>query len=248
VPTPLIVDPTPTELAHIAARALDPTANRRPAPSDLLALWLYLPVDVPTPSGNVRIQSTLAALLGECRSVTNRDAVGEVLPRAHAGSWLGAIGYLSLLDQVGSAVRHRHPPSTPAGATTVEQALADFGSCSGADATTLYALRCSLAHDYSLVNIGEARAAARRRTLHHVFTLTQGAPQLVQRPVHAWGGTRPNTGGTTVVDVRRLGDLVEEVIRQVRVAYETRELELNLNGGAKSPAMWRRCRFFQHHV
>src|SRR5437879_2403812 len=99
----------PTEAEIIALLPQITGGVRRPAPIGLLTLWLYLPIELNTPSGLRRVQSSLKASLGDCRAATHRDIHGKVQPGAHAGSWLGAMGYLALLDQMGGAVETLAP-------------------------------------------------------------------------------------------------------------------------------------------
>ena len=119
-----VLNPTQDQIVDLVNNTLNVA---RPAPSRLLALWLHLPLLVTSPQGPMKIRSSLEANLADCRDVTNRDAQsGAVSPRAHSGSWLGAIGYLVLLDQIGGAVNHLHPRRTPSGNSGVERALAYF--------------------------------------------------------------------------------------------------------------------------
>jgi hypothetical protein len=239
-----IVDPAPAEIARLV-----PTLSRdvpRPSPSQLLTLWLYLPLRINTPQGPIQLRSSLEASLTNCRSATNRDANGNVPPGADAGSWLGAIGYLALLDQIGGAVTNLQPRRTPSGGSRVERALAHFTDVTGDEATCLYALRNSLAHDFSLVNVPPAKMGSmRRRKLTRLFTLTRGAPALIQWPVSDWTPKRPNRGDATIVDVQLLGDLVEGAVREMRRVYDSGALRISSD---VTPAVWRQGRFFAHAI
>jgi hypothetical protein len=82
-------------------------------------------------------------------------ATGEVSPKRRAsGSWLGALGYMVMLDQIGECFR-------PANATPLPNATPDFikaltyfaEEIPDRERQALYALRCCFTHDYSLVNI-----------------------------------------------------------------------------------------------
>jgi hypothetical protein len=177
----VLVDPAPAEIARLVT--ILSREVPRPSPSQLLALWLYLPLRMNTPQGPIELRSSLEASLRNCRDATHRDANGNVPPGADAGSWLGAIGYLALLDQIGGAVINLHPSRKPSGGSCVERALAHFTDVTGDEAICLYALRNSLAHDFSLVNVPPATMGAlRRRKLTRLFTLTRGAPELIQWP------------------------------------------------------------------
>jgi hypothetical protein len=69
------------------------------------------------------------------------------------------------------------------------------------DSVCLYALRSSLAHHFSLVNIPPPRTGvARAKKLTRLFTLTRGAGILLQRPGKPWNPKRPNRGEPTVIE------------------------------------------------
>jgi hypothetical protein len=179
--------PIPTVAQTIALLPQVRADVRRPAPTALLTLWLYLPVDLKTPQGLRRFQSSLKASLNDCRAATHRNTHGDVRPGAHAGSWLGAMGYLALLDQIGGAVESLAPRQAVApGTSHVEQALAHFSTLPADDRVCLYALRNSLTHHFSLVNLprgwnGQSlrRLSDRQRKLTRLFTLSRGEPRLI---------------------------------------------------------------------
>lgn len=241
---PLLVDPTAGEIARLV-----PTLTgdvRRPSPSRLLALWLYLPIRMNTPQGTFELRSSLEASLRNCRSATNRDANGNVPPGANAGSWLGAIGYLALLDQIGGAVMNLRPRRNPSGNSCVERALAHFTDVTDDEAICLYALRNSLAHDFSLVNVPPLRIAQpRRRKLTRLFTLTRGAPTVIQWPASEWSPRRPNHGDATIIDVQLLGDVAEGAVGEMRRVYSSGSLRIRHD---VTPAVWRKGRFFVHAI
>jgi hypothetical protein len=210
-----VLNPTADVLWDLCKSTLDVT---RPAPSRLLALWLNLPLRIETPQGPILNRSSLEANLADCRDLTKRDPkTGAGLPGQSSGSWLGAIGYLVLLDQIGGAVRNLQPRRTLTGSSGFERALADFTEKTDDEAICLYALRNSLAHHYSLVNVPPPWvSAARRPGLTRLFTLTRGAPALIDWPASGWRLSKPNGVDATTVDVTLLGDLVEEAVREMR--------------------------------
>jgi hypothetical protein len=246
----------PTEAQTIALLPQIRAGVRRPAPTALLTLWLYLPVDLKTPRGLRRFQSSLKASLDDCRAATHRDAHGDVRPGAHAGSWLGAMGYLALLDQIGGSVESLAPRQAVAPSTShVEHALAQFSSLPADDGVCLFALRNSLTHHFSLVNLprgwkGQSlrRLSGRQRQLTRLFTLSRGEPRLIQPPISSWDPTRPNTPGTaTTVDVQLMGDLAEEVVRALYRHFETGALRIRVDLPI-TPPRWRVGRFFSFMV
>ena len=238
-----LLNPTPADLVPLIQSELFST--KRPAPSGLLALWMHLPVVVQTPDGLRAVRSSLEASLKNCREATNRDGnTGTPLPPGVNGSWLGAMGYLALLDQIGNSVRHRKHPRAPSGKTGFEHALAHFSTITDDEAVCLYALRNSLAHDFSLVNVPPPRIkGARRKALTRLFTLSRGEPNLIRWPTRNWSPNNPRRTDATVVDVGHLGDLVEGVVHEVRRVYALDELRFQT---AVVPTVWRRGHFFQH--
>ena len=175
-----LVDPSDDEIRTLVVESL---ALKKPVPSKLLALWLHLPIIVDSPSGPIKHRSSLEAALQHCRIVTHRDDNGEVRDGCASGDWLGAVGYLMLLDQIGSSVRSKKPHGIPYGQSGFLMALADFTDLSENDSLGLYALRNSLAHNFSLVNVPpkDMRMGKRkRRKMTQLFTLTEGTGEIVQ--------------------------------------------------------------------
>ena len=85
------------------------------APTVAQALDAYLAPRVIRPDG-LTFESSFAALLRDARQATSRDDTTGALPRRRAyegRSWLGALGYLCLIDQVGTAVRPKRTTKIP---------------------------------------------------------------------------------------------------------------------------------------
>jgi hypothetical protein len=103
------------------------------------------------PAAGMKYQSSLIAILGDARGAANRDGEGRVKPNKRSQSWLGATAYLIMLDQVGKVFKVNGAPDTfdhPIGL-----AISHFTPIQDeAIIEALYALRCALAHDYSLFN------------------------------------------------------------------------------------------------
>jgi hypothetical protein len=87
------------------------------------------------------------------------------------GAWLATIGFLVLFDQIGTALERtdrptqggssvelalEHTDRPTQGGSCVELALERFSGVQEAECAGLYALRCALAHDFSLVNLPAA--------------------------------------------------------------------------------------------
>jgi len=72
--------------------------------------------------------SSLVAVLRDARAATGRYlATGEVSPKQRgSGSWLGALGYMVMLDQIGECFRPANASSLPHGTPDFIKALTYF--------------------------------------------------------------------------------------------------------------------------
>lgn len=187
----------------------------------------------PPPDTSVNWFSTFSAVVRDARQATGRDMhTGEVGDEAKVNSWLGAMAYLVMLDQVGECFRPVPLPRPTAHNGAIPKALTYFQpALQDDDILAIYALRCAFAHDYGLVNVGKGSKAAR---LHHRFELSAGPVlPLVQLPSDPWDGDlgRPARSSPTRVNLRRLGDLAEDVVRSLQRASWDRILTVALPGG-----------------
>lgn len=145
------------------------------------------------------------------------------------GSWLGTIGYLALLDQIGGCFK-------PKGVTKIEdvsivRALRYFTTLTIEQSLAIYALRCAFAHDYSLININKNKPM-----LTHIFTVSQGTTDPVVKLANKqWNGSIENftDDNITHVNLETLGDTVEEVYQKLIELRNTNRLEIVLKGGAE---------------
>lgn len=166
--------------------------------------------------------SSFVPALRDSRRAAGRDAdTGVVENEPATGNWLGAIGYLLLLDQIGSAVEPASVGNRPG--TSILRALqwwAPGTTESGRKA--IYALRCALAHDYSLFNRN-----AKDPDMQHEFRLHRGTGQLLQLPAHPWQGNYTGLQDATTVSLRVLGDRVEQVVYEVVAAHARGDLRVS---------------------
>lgn len=188
-------------------------------------------------TAHYKIFSGFIAALRDARKFTKRDqATGEKLRDdtcGDHGSWLGAIGYLTLLDQIGGCFKPKsfqivngHP---------IVKALRYFGGLSFLQADAVYALRCSLAHDFGTVNVHPSKPS-----LTHIFTLYQSPNSpLITFPKNQWDGDLTNISpdSATMVNLEKLGDLVEGIYETLQKLAAKSELEIVLPGGFKELAV-----------
>ncbi len=177
------------------------------------------------PVNGVQYKSSFMGALRDARAVAERDVeTGIVMPEAASGSWLGAIGYLVLLDQVGTCFTL---PGCAPGDTSFIDALRCFSTVAHEPTIqALYAVRNALAHDYSLFNRNVGNPL---RNHAFAYTADPGAP-LIQLPAHPWNGQYANIGPeqTTTVNLRQVGDLVEEVVPRLRQEHQNGQLMIRL--------------------
>jgi len=188
--------------------------------------------------GDVHWVSSLVAVLRDARGTTGRYLVSgrvNVKRQQRAGCWLGALGYMVMLDQIGECFRPADADSPSAGTPDFIKALTYFADeVRDPERQALYALRCCFAHDYSLVNIPAGRGALDRQRLHHFLLDAEETGPLVTLPGTPWDGNlarRPRYTATRV-NLRSLGDLGEAVYTRLRHLHENQELRIALPGGA----------------
>lgn len=174
--------------------------------------------------------STHIALFKDTRKFTNRDVnTGKVLSEDSAlvGSRLGNIGYLILLDQLGSAIAlkgKRDLSNKP----DILKCLTIFSELSEQERNAIYALRNSFVHNYSLLNIGTKP--------HYNFRFRLTANEIdpvVTISETMWDGNIHSGEKNTVTSINlwELGNLVEEIIEKIRSEYLNDNIEINSKNG-----------------
>lgn len=181
--------------------------------------------------------SSFKALLRDARLATNRDLdSGQKALNADHGSWLGALAYMALLDQIGSCFR---PLGTPKRKEpSILLTLGYFSNLQDDECKAIYALRCSFAHDYSLSNVRYKRKGDQLiQSLTHRFCVSQGANGPVvtlPAPSDRWDGkftTIKNDRNLTHINLEKLGDLVEDVCKRVAQLAILNQLDISLDEG-----------------
>jgi hypothetical protein len=188
---------------------------------------------VRTPLGTNVGFSGFTGGLQDARQATGRNPeTGVKRPGQAHGSWLGPIGYMSILDQVGTCFTRAQGAGTVV-SNAIVKALLLFAAAARPEADGLYALRCSLAHDYSLSNVHRKKRVIVPALTHH-FYLCVGTGRVVSLPRTPWDGdyTHRNKGNETTIDVEAFGDLVESVYQNLLTLNDQGELMIALDGGA----------------
>lgn len=172
--------------------------------------------------------SSFAAVLRDARAVTGRSReTGEMIDPSLAGSWLGALGYLILLEQIGECFRPvgRQPLSGPK--TVI--ALQLFADVTEARAEALYALRNAFAHDFGLCN-----PSSNPQRQHHFAVCADPLASLVELPQAPWDGDYDNRTllNRTQVNLWALAEVAEEVVHHLVELANVNALEVVLPGGS----------------
>jgi hypothetical protein len=199
---------------------------------DLSPIQIHLTLkDYATPSGR-KLQSCLTAALNEARYLTQRDtSTGLPDPQnehGFLGRWSGAMCYITILDQIGKCYRPKSKPKIENGSSIIK-ALTYFTTLTEDEINAIYALRNAFFHDFSLLNINKDKPK-----FQHVFSV-EGHPtnSLITLPKVNWDGqidTRTSDTATRI-NLKALGDLVEDVYKKLLVLEKDGELILDLPGG-----------------
>lgn len=183
---------------------------------------------------NTIVFSSLVFVLRDAREITGRNLEnGEHIispPHGRLDSWLGALGYLTILDQIGKCYRPKLKSNIPK-TNSITKALKYFTRLNENEINAIYALRCAFSHDYSLFNIGPK---GEKDPLTHHFTVTGiGYDNLVELPKYAWDGKHDNKTfeNRTVINLIKLGDLVEGIYDTLTTYFTADELIIDLPGG-----------------
>ena len=178
-------------------------------------------------SHGMKIDSGFVKALKEARKATGRATdTGEKIDGQEHDTWIGAIAYMALLDQISSCFKPRNTPELPG--KSILKALAYFSKLPEPERQVLYALRCAFAYDYSLYNKGKP-------TRTHYFNLVTGdGLPLVSMPKVPWTGDhkRKSHDNVTIVCLTAFGDLVEDIcIKLINLAVND-QIEVVLPGGS----------------
>ncbi len=182
-------------------------------------------------NGRVRASAYRRALR-DARIATGRNpADGEKTNEFLHGNWLGALGYLSLLDQIGTCFKPINMVKSE-GRNSIIKALNCFSDLDKQESFALFALRCSFAHDFSLFNIPSEKDRDKELLTHH-FTVGIGNEfPLVYLPFRLWSGKHEdrNKYNKTFVNLEKLGDLVEEICGKIQALADSGQLGFVLKG------------------
>ena len=174
-------------------------------------------------------ESSLVHALRNIRLITGRNQdTGAAIPGGYLGNWIGAIGYITILDQIGKCYRPNCKNKITDNRSPIKKALAYFTKLSDNEIDAVYALRNAFHHDFSLLNIFPGN--------NYHFAVNQHAtnPIVILPPVKCeWDGNiaNRNNNNQTYNNLQALGDLVEDIYTQILLLEESGNLLLDLDGG-----------------
>lgn len=180
------------------------------------------------PAGPVKVTSCFKAALCDSRKTTGRQINGSKISRRNHGNWLGAIGYMALLDQIGNCLKPKDKIQSNYEAG-MKRALDYFSDLSKNEINALYALRCSFAHDYSLINVdkhNQEKDKHKDKLTHRFHVGISG--KVVDLPAKKWDREFKNRENITYINLEGFGDLVERTCQSVIRKYQENMLELSL--------------------
>jgi len=183
-------------------------------------------------SSGLTFFSGFCGALKDARKMTGRNiktgAKDNTNKYGHLGSWLGTIGYLSLLDQIGGCFRKVNGPTIEANKSGIIKALKNFTDLTDNQIDAIYALRNSFAHDYSLQNVGK-----RQGLIHHSSVDNSDTKPAIILPQQNWDGlmNTKTPQNATYINLQALGDIVERLILNLIDLNDNNGLEIILPGG-----------------
>ncbi len=169
------------------------------------------------------LHSTLTAPLKEIRRLAVRDELtGKHLSERQSPSWVAAMGYFSLIEQLGNAYECSKGSK---GGNNFKRSLKIFSGLNEKQVEVLWGLRCSLFHDFAIVrNEGKPK---------YIFNVgPRGtASSFIREAAQVWRGEIPEDGNlssfVTTVDLWGIGDLFETAIfPKVKDLASSKELKI----------------------
>ncbi len=146
--------------------------------------------------------------------------------KGHLGSWLGTMGYMALLDQIGKCYKPKSKTKLTGNASAIKKCLKYFTTLSDDEIDIIYALRNAFFHDYSIFN---------KYNGNNKFFLLGHHPTapIVQAPTEIWDGNYNNVKpeSQTWTNLEAIGDLVEKIYQDLLQLASTNQLDIELAGG-----------------
>lgn len=158
----------------------------------------------------------------EARDLTGRNAInGEIIDHSKSANWAGACMYLILIDHIGEKFKKEGFISTSTGAFLL--ALQNFTSLTKHEIEIIYQLRNSFLHQFNLYNLPQNKKVDPRHFIVH-----RGSP-LITLPLVKFDGNLAgiNTDNATLISLVEIGDMVEEMISNLKQLLKINQLIVN---------------------
>jgi hypothetical protein len=202
--------------------------------SELLNKYYYEEQPFESPLG--KRYSTAIAGLRDSRTNTRRFVnTGEINDEAtygDIGNWLGAIGYMTVLDQIGTSLSLNGQDKLE-GRSSILRALTFFNNELGEpEIHALIALRNAFFHDFNLINVPPGKEGTFKKLQTHRFVVYASLDkQIVTLPKNQWDGNyvskKWDKDTETKINLYEFGNLVERVIKTMRKKISEEHVEIN---------------------
>ncbi len=175
-------------------------------------------------------ESSLVLALKKSRIITARDEnTGIPDPNAKCGStgnWIGAMGYITILDQIGDCYHPSTKTKITSNISGIKKALSYYTSFTSQEINAIYALRNAFFHDFSLLNMYPGY-------FHRFKVDDHPTKPVVILPAQPWNGqiNSFNNNNETYINLKKLGDLGEEIYKNLISFNSQGQLILDLPGG-----------------
>lgn len=184
----------------------------------------YLNFDQPFVFAGQKRNSTLIEALKASRAITKRNIetsqLDLTLSNGHPGNWLGAIGYLTILDQIGSCFKNIDTDNKGDRENSIKYAVKSFAfefmDNDLKKLNALIGLRHAFAHDFNLVNINQGNASQQ----HRYAVSWRDSNTIIILPENKWDGIISEKDFTrldniTFANLYGLGNMVENIYRKL---------------------------------
>lgn len=191
-------------------------------------------VNFVTPWGN-RI-STLIAAIRDARLMTSRiDKTGEFNFEAKfgdIGSWLGAMGYMSALDQIGSSISLKNKDKLMERSPILKAITFFYSNILTEDEIhALIALRNAFLHNFNLINVTTPKHLFAKEQTHRFIVTAEFDDWIVKLPTERWNGDYQNkdwhNSTATWINLYQFGNMVESILNNIRIKLKNDEVEIN---------------------
>jgi hypothetical protein len=195
-------------------------------PKKIIFLYLNNPIE-----HNSGFKSGFIKVLQEARKLTGRNVnTGQknIEDNDENESWLGVIGYMVLLDQIGKCIKPKDKCIKEK--RSIIKALRYFSTLDDNKIDVVYALRCAFSHDFSLFNFNDDS-----RFCHRFLISTDKSQPLISLPNNIWTGQYDidQNDDITIINITLLCDLIEGIYSKLLELARADELEITLKKGIR---------------